>query len=427
MKNPLRILLVDDNEADRMAVRQALSQANISIELFEAKDCSEATETLSSTSLDCVFLDYYLPDGNGLAFIQQIRQLNIRIPLIVLTAQKDESIAVELMKSGATDYLAKSKVSPDHLLNVLRNAIRVYQAEIQIELANRQLREKNNLLLHKNRELEIQQQQIELQNLKLIEASHLKSQFLTTISHELCAPLNAIIGFSQYLLRYTELLTPQQKGMIERILNNGKHLFLLLNEIISFSKLEIGRVEIYPEQFDIIQLLHSTAAEMRELADKKQLCLDVQIHLNQPQVFNDPKRLRQVLINLLSNAIKFTSSGQVRVEVFERLPDWIAIAVHDTGIGISQKDFDCIFEPFRQVDQSNTRQYAGTGLGLAIVKSLVHMMQGKITVESQLGQGSTFQIELPRQISRSNHLSEVSKYSVSNRSLSDRSISNQKL
>jgi signal transduction histidine kinase len=399
MEETLKILVVDDDEVDRMAVRRALTKAGVKMELSEVTNGNDAISALKHTNYDCVFLDYRLPDQDGLTLIYQLRSSEIKVPLVVLTGQGDEQIAVELMKAGAIDYLSKYRVSPETLSQVLRHAVRVHRAEMQVALANQQLRESHELLIRKNQELEKQRQQIQIQNLKLLEASRLKSQFLATISHELRTPMNAIIGFSQILLRPKfGQLSNQQTDMLERILNNGKHLLMLLNEVLDFSRLDAGKLELKAELFDISKVINSTVAEMRSLAEAKKLSLIVNTDLDNPLVFNDSVRVRQILVNLLSNAIKFTEVGGVWVEVTALPSNYIAIAVRDTGIGIAAKDFTHIFEAFRQVDQSITRKYPGTGLGLAIIDALVRMMEGKIILESQLGVGSLFRIELPRQI-----------------------------
>lgn len=399
MEETLRVLVVDDDEVDRMAVRRALKKASLPMELSEAVNYAEAIALLKTNPFDCVFLDYQLPDQDGLILVRDARQLGLLVPLVVLTGQGDEQIAVELMKAGATDYLSKSRITPERLEQVLRNAIRVYRAEMKVVVANQQLRESNELLKRQNRELELQRQQIQLQNLKLIEASQLKSQFLATMSHELRTPLNAIIGFSQLLLRRSKgTLTTSQMDMVERILNNGKNLLELLNDILDLSKIEAGRLELKPEPFNLNHIVNATVEELRSLADEKHLSLQVKVEPPDVQVVNDPSRLRQVLVNLLSNAIKFTEAGGVWVNVSLFSSDRITIIVRDTGIGIAQEQLKQIFEPFRQVDQTTTRKHPGTGLGLAITDSLVQMMQGRISVESQVGKGSTFRVDLPRQL-----------------------------
>lgn len=399
MEDALEILIVDDDQVDRMAVRRALVKSSIRVTLFEAGGYAEAIELLEDATFDAVFLDYQLPDRDGLSLVREIRRLGIRVPLIVLTGQGDEQIAVELMKAGATDYLSKSRVTPERLEQVLRTAVRVSRAEMQVMIANQQLRESNDLLIRKNQELESQRQQIQLQNLKLLEASRMKSQFLATMSHELRTPLNAIIGFSQLLQRRGKGdLSSQQTDMIDRIFNNGKHLLDLLNDILDLSRIEAGRLELKPELFNLAHAVTATVAELRSLAEEKHLSCQMQVYLPDPQIYSDPGRLRQVLVNLLSNAIKFTDRGVIRVEVSETVPGWIEIIVRDTGVGIAPEKLQQIFEPFRQIDQTTTRRHAGTGLGLAITESIVQMMQGRISVESRPGEGSSFKVQLPRQL-----------------------------
>lgn len=399
MEETLKILVVDDDEVDRIAIRSALTQAGVQMELSEVGDGNDAFSALSTTAYHCVFLDYRLPDQDGLTLIQQLRSSEIKVPLVVLTGQGDEQITLQLLKAGATDYLSKSRISPETLSQVLRSAIRIYQAEMQADLASQQLRESHEELISKNQELERQQQQIQMQNFKLLEASRLKSLFLATMSHELRTPMNAIIGFSQVLLRPKfGQLTHQQRDMLERILNNGKHLLMLLNEVLDFSKLEGGGLDLKAEIFDISKVINLAVGEIRSLAEAKNLSLLVKTNLQNPLVFNDPVRIKQILINLLSNAIKFTESGEIWVAVKELPANRVVIIVQDTGVGIAPKDFKHIFEAFRQVDQTITRKYPGTGLGLAIIDSLVRMMGGKIFLESKVGVGSMFKIELPRQI-----------------------------
>ncbi|MCY7321273.1 MAG: GAF domain-containing protein [Phormidesmis sp. CAN_BIN36] len=268
-----------------------------------------------------------------------------------------------------------------------------------LEEREERLEMQNAILAQQNQALENQRQQIQSQNLKLIEAAQLKSQFLATMSHELRTPMNAIMGFSQLLLRQNQL-PPAQLEMVERILNNAKNLLALINDILDLSKIEAGRLELKLERFNLYDLLTATTSALRSLADQKQLLLSVKSHLKDSWIVNDSARLRQILINLLSNAIKFTDVGAIEVEVWGLANDRLVILVRDTGIGIAPDDLARIFEEFRQLDQSSTRRYAGTGLGLAITKWLVQMMGGTISVESQLEAGSTFRVELPRWVEK---------------------------
>ncbi len=217
------------------------------------------------------------------------------------------------------------------------------------------------------------------------------------MSHELRTPMNAIMGFSQLLLRqYPDPLSEQQQNLIQRIFNNGKNLLDMINEMLDFSKIEAGKLDLNPQKLDLNFLIKLTVEELRSLALQKNLSLVTDIQLEDSFLVQDSNFIKRTLINLLSNALKFTESGGVIVRAWEIEDTTIAIAVTDTGIGIASEDQNKIFQAFRQGDQTFTREHAGTGLGLAISESLVKMMKGKILVNSELGQGSTFIVEIPR-------------------------------
>lgn len=400
--NRLRLLVVDDDDVDRMALHRALKRSSLQFDLSEAQDAKSGTEKIRDGCFDCVFLDYQLPDSDGLALIKHIRAVGIVIPLIALTGQGDEETAVNLMKAGASDYLPKARLSSEVLTRTIQSAIRVAQAEQEVTLANQRLRETNDRLKQQNQELQEQRAQIQRKNLQLAEVSRLKSEFLATMSHELRTPLNAIIGFSQILMRQLKgHASGRQQDMVQRILTNGQHLLELISDILDLSKIEAGRLDIKVESFNLETLVATTVESLQSLADQKNLGLKVDMCLTEPMVINDISRLRQVLTNLLSNAIKFTEVGSVEVIVRSSSFDTVEILVKDTGIGIDTLELPYIFDAFQQVDQSMARRHQGTGLGLAITQLLVNMMQGQITVESELGKGSCFQVVLPRQVSSS--------------------------
>ncbi|KYC41713.1 PAS domain-containing sensor histidine kinase [Scytonema hofmannii PCC 7110] len=237
---------------------------------------------------------------------------------------------------------------------------------------------------------------IQIQNLKLQEASRFKSQLLGVISHELRTPMNTILGFSQLLLRrYYHLLAPELREMVERIIHSGKHLLKLIEEILDFCKLETNKVELNLQEFNLVELVTRITEDLRPLAKRKNLALVLHLNIENPNMIIDCDRLQQVFVNLLSNAIKFTDIGGVFVEVQQVKGEPLVLMVKDTGIGIPESDIPHIFSEFWQVDKSTTRKQGGVGLGLAIVDKLVRLMKGTITVESKLGEGSTFRVELP--------------------------------
>lgn len=246
-----------------------------------------------------------------------------------------------------------------------------------------------------------------------LEANRLKSEFLANVSHELRTPLNAIIGYSELLLNGTYGdLEDKQNDRLERVYRSGRQLLSLINDILDLSKIEAGKMQLAMVELEVNALIEDVISMIQPQAEIKNLGLSIDIQDALPQVFVDPQRIRQILINLLSNAIKFTKEGEVQVKVqpttlsLREFPDlpmniisrgklWVHIAVSDTGIGISKKDKNLIFEAFTQADGSTIREYEGTGLGLAITKRLVKMHNGHIWIESEVGKGSTFNILLP--------------------------------
>lgn len=401
MDELLKILVIDDDAVDRMAVRRALDKAGLGFDLTEAEDGASAISTLGHHAFDCIFVDYFLPDQNGLSLVKQLQRLEVSAPCVVLTGQGDEQVAVDVMKAGAADYLSKTRIDPMTLARSVRSAIRVHRAEQVASAANKKLQATNLQLRKQNEELAEQRLQIEEQNQKLQQASRLKSEFIATISHELRTPMNAIMGFSQLLLRqYPDPLSEQQLDMVQRIFDNSQNLLSMVNEVLDFSKIEANRFEIHPENFDLSSIVMSTVQQLQALALDKGITLDTEIQetLQSMPVTNDPECLRRILVNLISNAIKFTEKGHVAVRVDLMGAEQVAITVQDTGMGIPTEQLATIFEPFRQADQTITRSQSGTGLGLAITDALVQAMQGTISVTSQPGVGSEFRVCLPLQV-----------------------------
>jgi CheY-like chemotaxis protein/nitrogen-specific signal transduction histidine kinase len=230
-------------------------------------------------------------------------------------------------------------------------------------------------------------------------ASQSKSTFLANMSHELRTPLNAIIGVTEMLREdAADLNREDEIEPLDRVLRAGRHLLGLINDILDLSKIEAGKMEVRIEEFGIAPLIDDALKTVETLAAKNNNRLVVDCPLEIGVMEADQTRVRQALLNLLSNANKFTERGTVTVRAErheESGRDWITIAVSDTGIGMTPEQMGKLFLEFSQVDSSATRKYGGTGLGLAISRRFCELMDGDITVESELGRGSTFTIRLP--------------------------------
>ncbi|MDF5729937.1 MAG: ATP-binding protein [Rhizonema sp. PD38] len=252
------------------------------------------------------------------------------------------------------------------------------------------------------KQAEEKQRLTQLQNCQLQEAAKIKSKFVAIVSHEVRNPMNVILGLCQLLLRPNEdHITAESRNIVKKIFSNGENLMMLIEDLLDFSKLEIDKLKLRLQEFDLVDLVTTTTEELRFLAKEKNLSLSVHTDIQNCKVVNDGDRLRQVLVNLLSNAIKFTDTGNVYVKVQQVNQDLVEIIVRDTGIGMPEAELKDIFQEFRQLNSLKARSYGGTGLGLAIADKLVKLMNGTITVESKLGEGSTFYLKLPIQVSQS--------------------------
>jgi signal transduction histidine kinase len=233
----------------------------------------------------------------------------------------------------------------------------------------------------------------------LFEANRMKSVFLANMSHELRTPLNGIIGFSQLLYDgKVGSLNEQQKDFLNDILNSGRHLLQLINDVLDLSKVEAGKMELFPETFALPQAVDEVCSVIAHLAQRKRIAIQQRLDDAVATVTLDRQRFKQVLFNLLSNAVKFTDDGgHVGIHVEPLDAQRLRLEVRDTGIGIQPSELGRLFHEFQQIDSGAARRHQGTGLGLALTRKLVEFQQGSIAVQSQPGQGSTFTVILPRQ------------------------------
>jgi PAS domain S-box-containing protein len=237
-------------------------------------------------------------------------------------------------------------------------------------------------------------------NAELERASRAKDEFLANMSHELRTPLNSILGLSELLLEQLRgPLNEYQQKTLRIIESSGQHLLALINDILDISKIEAGKLELHPETVEVLKVCEASLAFVREQAVKKSILLEFQPGPAAHTIAADPRYLKQILVNLLTNAVKFTpANGQVALEVITDAElGLMQFRVRDTGIGITPENLSQLFRPFVQVESGLTRQYEGTGLGLALVQRLADLHGGSVQVESAVGEGSCFTVNLPWQ------------------------------
>ena len=245
-------------------------------------------------------------------------------------------------------------------------------------------KENQRVLLEKNAELE--------------RANKAKDSFLASMSHELRTPLNGIIGFAEFLADGKPgAVNDKQKEYLEDILNSGRHLLHLINDILDITKLQAGKMELNPETFRLADVIQEVRAGVLPLAQNKHIRVCVEIAPGLDAVTLDQQRFKQILYNLLSNAIKFINdAGEVEIRLAPEKNGFFALAVRDSGIGIRPGDINRLFKEFEQLETGTARRYGGTGLGLVLTRKIVEMHGGSIEVHSEPGSGSTFVVTLPK-------------------------------
>ncbi len=430
----LRLLLVDDSPEDREFYRRLLrADAAHQYSFVEADTGEEGLARFAQEGPDCVLLDYRLPDLTGLEFLDRLGVANP--PVIVLTAQGNERVAVEAMKRGAQDYLPKDHLRAEPLIRAvaltverrqLRQALerrtadleRVNQelvhqirqreaAEVAVQQINRNLEhlvaERTEALSLANQELRrevAERRRMEAERIELLarerEANRLKDEFLATISHELRTPLNAVVGWAE-VARVRQGDPAVLKGALDRIERNARLQARLINDLLDVSRIVAGKLSLDREPVDPVSIVRNAVETMRAEAAAKSIAIHTDLQNHDGPLLADPTRLQQVVWNLLSNAVKFTPDGG-RIDVrLEQDAARAELTVADTGEGIDPAFLPHVFELFRQADGSTTRRHGGLGLGLGIVRRIVTLHGGSVDVDSGgRGKGASFRVVLPR-------------------------------
>ena len=358
--------------------------------MTEAGRKGEMQDALDKGGIDLILLDIQMPEKSGLEWLAEIVENQIA-PVIMLTGFGSEEIAVQSIHEGAMDYIPKDHLTQDRLLSTVKVALEIWkrkQAEADRERVLKELESKN---------VELQKAMEHMADLE--EITRMKSEFLSITSHELRTPLTPMKAQLQIILEgYVGELNDSQKKSLEVVLRNITKLGKLIDDIMDLSRIEAGRIKLAFKPVNINSIVKEAIITQDSSATSKDIEISTKL-ADLPHIVGDPERIGQVIGNLLNNAIKFSKkSGKVIIEtncLDLGGEENILFRITDYGIGISKADHKKLFKPFSQIDTSLGREQAGTGLGLAIVRGIIHAHRGKVWIDSESGNGTSFYFTIP--------------------------------
>jgi len=379
-KEKLKVLMVEDNPTDALIVKKRLQRDNaFEYDITHVVSGESAILALGKNSFDITLLDYNLPKKSGLETLKEMKAKDIEMPIVMITGQGDEQVAVMLIKEGAFDYLPKRDGYEDSIPLMIRKTISEFRAKL----------ERENL----QKEIALKKEELEKTNAKLMELDQMKSDFVANVVHELRTPLTIIRGNLDNIDKgFAGEVQPQQKEILGDVFRVINRLSRLVNDLLDLSKIESGKMELNKESLDIVTLAGEVVKTFETLAGSKKIGLIKEFPDKAVTVNADKDKLTQVFINLMGNAIKFTDKGNVVVRIID-LQKEAQVEIQDTGPGIPLDQMDKIFDKFVRVVAEKKE---GTGLGLPIAKDIIVLHKGRIRVESESEKGSRFIFIIPK-------------------------------
>lgn len=391
------ILYVDDEESNLRIFRNTFRrQYNI----LTASSGNEGLEMLEKGNIDLILTDQRMPGMSGIDFLKKAIDKFPELNRILVTAYSDYDILREAVNELKIFQYVEKPWREDDIKSTIDSALEIHRLKMENQKLTSILLASNDDLKRMNEELNEEIEKHKETQIELIRekenaenSNRLKSAFLANMSHEVRTPMNSIMGFMG-LLQDDDLPVETKKEFMDIVQRSCNQLLHIIDDIIDISKIDSGNVELKKGPFSVNDLIEKLFKIFNLKPQKVGFELRSLLPVENSMVFNDAVKLEQVLNNIIGNAFKFTESGQVDVGV-ELSDGEILFYVKDTGIGISNENFELIFDRFSQVESSTKRKYGGNGLGLAISKAYIEKMGGRIWLESELGQGSTFYFTLP--------------------------------
>lgn len=379
-KEKLKVLLVEDNPTDALIVKKKLQRDDAFIyEVIHVVSGEDALLNLEKELFHIMLLDYNLPKKSGLETLKEIKAKNIDMPVVMITGQGDEALAVKLMKEGAFDYLPKRENYEDSIPLMIRKTIIEFRAKSERERLQK--------------EIALKKDELEKTNLQLRQLDAMKSDFVANVAHELRTPLAIIKGNLDNIEKgFAGAVQPQQKEILGDIFRVLNRLTRLINDLLDLSKIESGKMTLNKENLDIVDLAGEVIKAFEKLASDKNIAIIKEFPKAIVSINADKDKLTQVFVNLIGNALKFSEKGNVTIRIIE-LQDEVQVEIQDTGPGIDNNEINKIFDKFVRV---LAEKKEGTGLGLPIAKDIIGLHNGRIRVETELGKGSKFIFVIPK-------------------------------